>query len=50
MVRIIRESNRILAKGGHVIDLLQKLKVTDSTHDRWRKYFSGLKVEGAKNG
>lgn len=48
IVRKLRDADAILNAGKDLAVVLQTLEVSESTYDRWRKQFGGMKAEEAK--
>lgn len=47
-VRKVREGERMLNEGADLAEVLRHLEVTESTWNRWRNQYGGLKVNDAK--
>jgi transposase-like protein len=48
IVNLLQEGSAMLAAGRTLGEVLQKLEVSESTWDRWKKQFGGMKSEEAK--
>ncbi len=48
IVRKLRDADAILNSGKDEAAVLQALEVTQSTYDRWRKQYGGMKAEDAR--
>ncbi len=47
-VRKIREGERLLNEGQDLAEVLRHLEVTESTFNRWRAQYGGMKADEAK--
>lgn len=47
-VRKLREGERILNDGKDLVEVLRHLEVTESTWNRWRSQYGGMKADAAK--
>jgi transposase-like protein len=47
-VRKVREGERLLNEGKPLVEVLRHLEVTESTWNRWRNQYGGLKADEAK--
>jgi putative transposase len=47
-VRKIREGERLLNEGSDLAEVLRQLEVTESTFNRWRAQYGGMKADEAK--
>lgn len=47
-VRKVREGERMLNAGTDLVEVLRHLEVTESTWNRWRNQYGGLKANEAK--
>ena len=47
-IRKVREGERMLNSGASVGEVLRALEVTESTWNRWRSQYGGLKASDAK--
>jgi putative transposase len=47
-VRKIREGERLLNEGQDLVEVLRHLEVTESTFNRWRAQYGGMKADEAK--
>ena len=48
IVRKLRDADAMLNAGKDVAAVLQTLEVSESTLDRWRKQYGGMKSEAAR--
>jgi len=48
VVRKLRDADAMLNSGKDEAAVLQTLEVSQSTYERWRKQYGGMKVEEAK--
>jgi putative transposase len=48
IVRKLREGDRLLNEGKDLTEVLRHLEVTDSTWNRWRAQYGGMKANEAK--
>ena len=48
IVRKLRDADAMLNSGKDEAAVLQALEVTQSTYDRWRKQYGGMKAEEAR--
>ena len=48
IVRKLRDADAMLNAGKDEAAVLQALEVTESTYDRWRKQYGGMKAEEAR--
>lgn len=48
IVKLLQEGDAMLAAGKSLGDVYQKLEVTESTWQRWKKQFGGMKSDEAK--
>lgn len=48
IVKLLQEGEAMLAGGKSLSEVYQKLEITESTWQRWRKQFGGMKSEEAK--
>ena len=48
IVRLLQEGEAMFAAGKQLAEVYQKLEITESTWQRWRKQFGGMKSEEAK--
>jgi putative transposase len=48
IVAKLREAEVLLAKGMTLAEVCRQLEITDATYYRWRKEYSGLRVDQAK--
>lgn len=48
IVRKLRDADAMLNAGKDEAAVLQSLEVTQSTYDRWRKQYGGMKAEEAR--
>ena len=48
IVRKLRDADAMLNAGKDLAAVLQQLEVSESTFDRWRKQYGGMKAEEAK--
>jgi len=47
-VRKVREGERMLSAGSDLVEVLRELEITESTWNRWRNQYGGMKAEDAK--
>ena len=47
-MRKLREGERILNDGKDLVEVLRHLEVTESTWNRWRSQYGGMKADAAK--
>ncbi len=47
-VRKLQEGERMLSEGKDMTEVLRPLEIAESTWDRWRNPYSGMKASGAK--
>ena len=47
-VRKVREGERMLNAGSDLADVLRQLEVTESTWNRWRSQYGGMKADEVK--
>ena len=47
-VRKVREGERLLNEGQDLAEILRHLEITESTWNRWRNQYGGMKAEEAK--
>jgi putative transposase len=47
-VRKVREGERLLSEGQGLVEVLRHLEVTESTFNRWRTQYGGMKADEAK--
>ena len=47
-VRKVREGERMLSAGSDLADVLRQLEVTESTWNRWRSQYGGMKAAEVK--
>ena len=47
-VRKLREGERMLGEGKDLADVLRHLEIAESTWNRWRSQYAGMKASGAK--
>jgi hypothetical protein len=48
VVRKLRDADAMLNAGKELAAVLQALEVSESTYDRWRNQYGGMKAEEAK--
>jgi hypothetical protein len=48
VIRKLREGDRLLNDGKDLTEVLRALEVSESTWNRWRAQYGGMKAEGAK--
>ncbi len=48
IVRKLREGDRLLNEGKDLTEVLRHLEVTDSTWNRWRSQYGGMRANEAK--
>jgi len=48
IVKLLQEGDAMLAAGKSLGEVYQKLEVTESTWQRWKKQFGGMKSDEAK--
>jgi len=47
-VRKLHEGERMLNEGSDLADVLKQLEIGESTWNRWRNQYGGMKADGAK--
>lgn len=47
-MRKVREGERLLNEGNDLAEVLRHLEITESTWNRWRNQYGGMKAEEAK--
>lgn len=47
-VRKVREGERLLNEGKDLVEVLRHLEIAESTWNRWRTQYGGMKAEEAK--
>jgi transposase-like protein len=47
-VRKLREGDRMLAEGKDLTEVLRRLEIAESTWNRWRNSYGGMKADAAK--
>ena len=47
-VRKLHEGERLLNEGSDLTDVLRRLEIAESTWNRWRNQYGGMKADGAK--
>jgi putative transposase len=47
-VRKLHEGERMLNEGSDLTDVLKQLEIGESTWNRWRNQYGGMKADGAK--
>jgi transposase-like protein len=47
-VRKVREGERLLNEGKDIAEVLRHLEIAESTWNRWRNQYGGMKAEEAK--
>ena len=47
-VRKLREGERLLNEGKDLTEVLRHLEITESTWNRWRNQYGGMKADAAK--
>jgi transposase-like protein len=47
-VRKLHEGERMLNDGQDMADVLRQLEIAESTWNRWRNQYGGMKADGAK--
>jgi transposase-like protein len=47
-VRKLREGDRLLAEGKDLAEVLRHLEIAESTWNRWRSTYGGMKADAAK--
>jgi hypothetical protein len=47
-VRKVREGERLLNEGQELAEVLRRLEVTESTFNRWRAQYGGMKADEVK--
>jgi transposase-like protein len=47
-VRKLREGERLLNEGMDLTEVLRHLEIAESTWNRWRNQYGGMKADGAK--
>jgi putative transposase len=48
IVRKLREGDRMLNEGTDLIEVLRHIEISESTWNRWRAQYGGMKAEEAK--
>jgi len=48
IVRKLREGDRLLSEGKDLSEVLRHLEVSESSWNRWRALYGGMKASGAK--
>jgi putative transposase len=48
VVRKVREGERLLNEGTDLTEVLRSLEISESTWNRWRNLYGGMKAEGAR--
>ena len=48
IIRKLREADLLIGPSQTVADVIRHLGVSDATYNRWRKEYSGLRVDQAK--
>ena len=48
IVRKLREGDRLLNEGQELADVLRQLEVSESSWNRWRAQYGGMKADEAK--
>jgi len=48
IVRKLREGDRLLNEGKDLVEVLRELEVSESTWNRWRNQYGGMKANEAK--
>jgi transposase-like protein len=48
VVRKLHEGERMLNDGQDMTDVLRQLEIAESTWNRWRNQYGGMKADGAK--
>ena len=48
IVRKLREGDRLLNEGKDIAEVLRHLEIADSTWNRWRAQYGGMKADEAK--
>ena len=47
-VRKLREGDRMLSEGQDLTEVLRRLEIAESTWNRWRNMYGGMKVDAAR--
>jgi len=47
-VRKLHEGERMLNEGSDLTDVLKQLEIAESTWNRWRSQYGGMRADGAK--
>ena len=47
-VRKLREGDRMLAEGKDLTEVLRRLEIAESTWNRWRNSYGGMRADAAK--
>jgi len=47
-VRKLREGDRMLSEGQDLTEVLRHLEIAESTWNRWRNMYGGMKVDAAR--
>ena len=47
-VRKLHEGERMLNEGKYLTEILRQLEIAESTWNRWRNQYGGMKADGAK--
>ena len=47
-VRKLHEGERMLSEGKDMTNVLRRLEIAESTWNRWRNQYGGMKADGAK--
>lgn len=47
-VRKLREGERLLGEGKDLVEVLRHLEIAESTWNRWRAQYGGMKAGGAR--
>lgn len=47
-VRKLREGDRLLAEGQDMTEVLRHLEIAESTWNRWRSMYGGMKADAAR--
>ena len=48
IVKLLQEGEAILAAGKTLAEVFQKLEITESTWERWKRQYGGMKSDEAK--
>jgi putative transposase len=48
IVRKLREGDRLLNEGKDLVEVLRQLEIAESTWNRWRNQYGGMKANEAK--